>query len=380
MSGALNIFDPRHYEKVRRPPLEAETLPTWCYTSAEFFDREVETIFRKVWNFIGRTDELPQPGDFKCFELFGESVIVLRDKAGALHAFVNTCRHRGTRMLAGDGNCPIITCPYHGWAFALTGELVATPGMEQTVDFHRADYGLVELRLATWAGFIFVSFEAQGIGLEAYLGNLPAVLASHNLDDVVCIRRKEYDLACNWKIYLENAAEDYHTPMVHRRSIGKQTTFREPTTGAWDALYMPAPRTIALLPEDIDQALPAIPTLDAKAAAGTYFVVLYPATFFVVTQDCMWWLQQFPLAAGRTKVVIGSCFPREVTARPDFAAKVESYYRRWDKSLGEDNAISEQQQQGVQSAFSVPGRLSFHESAVRDIANWVLDRVVPLPA
>jgi hypothetical protein len=95
-----------------------------------------------------------------------------------------------------------------------------------------------------------------------------------------------------------------------------------------------------------------------------------------LTQDCLWWLQEFPQGPDRTTVVIGSCFPRATVARADFAQKVEKYYSRWDKSLPEDNAISERQQAGVHSSFSMPGRLSFHEPVVHDIANWVLDRVL----
>jgi len=75
-------------------------------------------------------------------------------------------------------------------------------------------------------------------------------------------------------------------------------------------------------------------------------------------------------------VVIGSCFPRATAARPDFAERVEKYYRRWDKSLPEDNAISELQQAGIASSFAQPGRLSHHELLVHGIANWMLDRVV----
>jgi choline monooxygenase len=194
---------------------------------------------------------------------------------------------------------------------------------------------------------------------------------------MVCVRRKEYDLACNWKLYVENAMEDYHTPTVHRKSIGLQKTdLEQGGSGAWDAIFMPAPRTIAVLPEDIDSAFPPIAGLSGRPAGGTFFTVVYPCTFFATTQDCMWWLQEFPLGPGRTKVSVGSCFPRATVARADFDEKVRKYYKRWDKSLPEDNAISERQQAGLATSFALPGRLSVHEPAVHRIANWVLDRVL----
>jgi phenylpropionate dioxygenase-like ring-hydroxylating dioxygenase large terminal subunit len=376
MTMIESMFDPSHYRNVRMATLEAETLPPWCYTSPAFYEREVNQIFKKVWNFIGREDEVPNAGDYMAFDLVGEPVAIVRGKDGKVRAFANTCRHRGTQILKGSGNCRVISCPYHSWAYGLDGELVGTPGMEQTLNFDKNYYGLVPLRLESWDGFLFLNFDKDAPDLKDYLGDLPGRLASHNMSDMMCVRRREYDLACNWKIYIENAMEEYHTPTVHKASIGKQVTTREDSHGQWDGMHMPAPKTIALLADDLEYAFPPIPSLKGKAATGTYFVVIYPCTFFAVTQDCMWWLQEFPITPDRTKIVIGSCFPRETVARPDFADRVKKYYRRWDKSLPEDNAISESQQVGLKSSFSRPGRLSFHEPVIRDIANWVLDRVL----
>jgi hypothetical protein len=90
----------------------------------------------------------------------------------------------------------------------------------------------------------------------------------------------------------------------------------------------------------------------------------------------MWWLQQFPQGPDRTKLVVGSCFPRATAARSDFGERVQYYFKRWDKSIPEDNAISEQQQLGIRSSYASAGRFSVREPLVRDIANWVLDRTL----
>src|SRR5436190_12833121 len=107
----VNMFDPAHYTKVRLPVLQAETLPSWCYTSEAFYQREIERMFKRAWNFIGREDELPNKGDYVALNLFDEPVIIIRDKMGALRAFANTCRHRGTKLLQGRGQCSAIVCP-----------------------------------------------------------------------------------------------------------------------------------------------------------------------------------------------------------------------------------------------------------------------------
>jgi hypothetical protein len=138
---------------------------------------------------------------------------------------------------------------------------------------------------------------------------------------------------------------------------------------------MATTKTIAVLPEETT-SFPHIEGLCGPPASGSYFTVIYPNTFFGTTHDCMWWLQELVHGAEETEVVVGSCFPRGTVARPDFEREVEKYFRRWDKSLPEDNAISEKQHAGLRSAYSLPGRLSVHEPIVHAIANWVLDRAL----
>lgn len=378
MTLLADLFDPRLYDKARLPFLEAETLPPWCYTSEAWYQREKSRIFLKCWNFLGREDEVANPGDFLVLDMFGESVLLTRDRLGKPHAFANFCRHRGTRLADGKGNCRGFTCPYHGWSYLHSGELVGVPGMNKTKGFDKKDWSLVELRLESWAGFLFVSFDPDVPPLADYLGDLPERFASYRFEDFVCVRRKDYDLSCNWKGYLENAMEDYHTPVVHKNSIGLQETERESTIGNWDAIHMPAEGTIAVLPEDTTP-FPHVPTLAGKPATGTFFTAIYPSTFFATTQDCMWWLQSLPQGPGKTRISIGSCFPRAIVARSDFADVVQRYYKRWDKSLPEDNWISERQQAGLGADMTRPGRLSVHEPIVHAIGNWVLDRVLEKP-
>jgi choline monooxygenase len=375
MPKPADIMDPSLYDSVRRPLLEATCLPPWCYTSQEFFDREVERIFLKTWNFLGREDEIPEPGDYLVVDMFGESLLALRGEDGRVRAFANVCRHRGTRLLSGKGHCRAVICPYHGWTYSREGRLIGARGMERAVGFDKGENGLIPIRLEAWAGFMFVNLSDSGPALTEHLGNMPEKFACYRFEDMVCVRRKEYDLACNWKIYIENAMEDYHTATVHRTSIGLQETIREDAQGEWDAIHMAQDRTIAVLPTD-DPPFPHIEGLTGPAAVGSYFVILYPSTFFATTKDCMWWLQQLPQGPKRTRVVIGSCFPRSTVERPDFKVGLDKYYRRWDKALPEDNAISEQQQKGLICSLNRPGRLSHHEPIVHTIANWVLDRVL----
>ena len=369
------VLEPTLYTRARLPLEQAETLPRWCYTARDFYEEEIVHIFRKNWNFVGREDEIPVAGDYFTVDLCGESIIIVRNRDGRVNAFANTCRHRGTRLLSGNGRCRMITCPYHSWTFKLDGELIGTPGMEGVVGFDKADYGLIPIRLESWGGFMFITLDPNCISLLGYLGNAADTFAPYRFENMVCTRRKEYDLACNWKLYIENAMEDYHTATVHRVSIGTQICTREPATENWDAIHMPQETTCAILPGD-STPFQHIPTLTGKSATGTYFSVVYPNFFFAATQDCMWWLHAAPKEAGRSVVTHGACFPRETVERSDFRDEVTKYYKRWDKSLPEDNEISELQQAGLGSSFSQPGRLSLNEPVVHAFDQWILNRLL----
>ena len=105
MLSADQMLDPKHFANVMKPPLEAESLPAWCYTDPTFHRLEVERIFMKVWNFVGRADLMEKPGDYLATDVAGIPIILIRDDAGDIRAFANSCRHRGTQLLAGEGNC-----------------------------------------------------------------------------------------------------------------------------------------------------------------------------------------------------------------------------------------------------------------------------------
>ena len=376
----MDLFDPRTYEAVRRPLLEAETLPVECYTSPEFFQREIDTIFMKVWNFIGRADYIPNPGDYYTQDFAGVPLLIVRGDDGKVQAFINSCRHRGAKMVTGKGSSKGIKCGYHGWMYKTDGALMAAPGMAASKGFDKADYPLLKVKTGIWAGFIFVNFEADSESLEHYLGTIDMPFSSYHLENMVCTQRKVYEVDCNWKIYVENAMEAFHVPHVHRASINRQRgsvandrTF-DSTAGDWVVMHKEHEGTRAVILGDA--SFPRLPGLTGKAAKGTYYPLLYPSTMLGCAIDCMWFLEIHPVTATTMRLVVGACFPKEVTQRPDFDEIVKNYYKRWDITTAEDIAISVQQQEGISNKFSKPGRLSEHEPLVHAIDNWVLDHVL----
>jgi choline monooxygenase len=378
--GDRDIFAPALYAGVRRPLLEASTLPSWCYTSPRFYERESERIFLKTWNLIGRADEIPERGAYFAVDFVGVPLIVVRDQHGDPRAFINSCRHRGSELATGRGTCKAFRCPYHSWTYGLDGQLIGIPGMQQTRHFDRADHGLAGVRLQTWGGFLFINFDETAPPLLEYLGGLTETLAPYNMAELVCARRRSYDLACNWKLVVENFKDAYHIATVHRRTINEYASVEiagfevESPRGEYLISFARHSGSMALLKGETGFA--PIPTLEGKLREGTHFPLVYPATMLVCTIDCVWYLQLLPKGSDQTTVVHGAYFPRATVSRPDFGEIVERYYKRWDVTLEEDNAICEKQQRGLRAPRAHSGRLSHLEANTHVIDNWILDRVL----
>ena len=374
------MYDRADFVNVFKPVEQAESLPPSCYVSEEFYGLEVKNLFMKVWNFFGHVDQVAKKGDYITVNFSDIQLIIVRGKDGEVRAFANSCRHRGTPVANGIGNCRAFICPYHGWVFNLDGSLHSCPGMEKTEKFDKDKNGLMPLRLEVFGGFIFINFDGRAEPLVEYLGDFPEIMSSYNLQNLRLTRRVEHDVECNWKIHIENAMEEYHLPMVHQATLNPKEMEHSaaPTSENWfDIREHHNNHTRALLIEDLEHELPHIQNLEGRAARGTNYVCLNPSTMLGMTLDSIWYLELQPQGPHRTKVIHGACFPTETIARDDFDEKVQYYYKRWDTTLDEDNNIAQLQHKGLKSPFAQPGRLSHLEPLVPALAQWWINRIIP---
>ena len=217
--------------------------------------------------------------------------------------------------------------------------------------------------------------------LTEYLGDLPEKLAPYNLDDMICSRRRAYDMACNWKLFVENAKESYHIGTVHRATINKYASAKaagywvEEAKGEYVVTFAQHEGSMALLKGA--KGFPIIESLQGRReAGGTYAPLIYPSTYLGCTIDTVWYLEMHPLGPDRTRMIHGALFPEDRLARPDFEEIAQNYYQRWDVTLEEDIVASERQQKGLDSPYAPPGRFSHREPLVHEIDNWILDRVL----
>ena len=373
----VDLFNPQTYAELRRPLLEASTLPPECYTSPEFYQREIETIFRRCWNLIGRVDYVSRPGDYFTRTLAGVSLIVIRGEDGKIRAFANSCRHRGAKLIEGEGNCKTIRCPYHSWVYSNSGALRSANGMQDTLDFDAHRYGLTEIKLDVWAGFVFVNLDENSISLREYLGNLDDYTKSYEFDTMVTARRRQFSVQTNWKSYIENSMEGFHLPTVHQKTIGGTKGTWKDTIGApGNYLILQTLTAASRATLGGDAAFDRIATLSGPAAEGAQYILIYPCTVIGADLDCMWFKQMAPDGPDLVLYSAGFCFPKASFERADFEQVVANYHKRFDLVISEDNGIAELQYQGLSNPLARPGRLSSREPLVHAIGNWIIDHVV----
>ncbi|HWQ00566.1 MAG TPA: aromatic ring-hydroxylating dioxygenase subunit alpha [Gaiellaceae bacterium] len=189
-----------------------ETYPWAWYSDPAVLALERERIFRPAWHYVCDVGRLAEPSSYFGCTTGGLPVVVTRDRAGELRAFLNVCRHRGSEIASGAGRRETLQCPYHAWTYGLDGALRSAPRADREPGLDPSTLGLVPLRLEAWGPFLFASADPDATSpaetLEA--ARLPIDPAG-----LVFRERVHYALDANWKIAVENYLECYHCPVAH---------------------------------------------------------------------------------------------------------------------------------------------------------------------
>ena len=197
------------------PVERSETIPSAWYTDPRFHELDRLAVFARTWQYVADLSRLSAPGDVVVTEVAGEPIIVVRDKAGELHAFFNVCRHRGGPLALKDEHCDMLICKYHGWTYRLDGMLRGVPHFNLVELFDKQDYGLTRVPLAQWEGLVFVHLGPQPEPIASTFAGIAERVAPTRLGALQFVRQVEYDVRSNWKVYVDNFLEGYHVPYVH---------------------------------------------------------------------------------------------------------------------------------------------------------------------
>lgn len=198
------------------------------YTDPDIYRLEVERILTQNWFLAGHQSELPQAGDFMLTEMAGESAIIVRGSDGALKAFANVCRHRGSRVcLEQRGTVRKFECPYHGWMYDIDGKLTAARAMAN--DFDKSEHGLLPVAIDVLGGLIFIAFTDSPPSLDGARRDLAEPFEMFGFERLKVAAKRSYPIAANWKLAIENYQECYHCATAHPDYARMHTLMLEPS-------------------------------------------------------------------------------------------------------------------------------------------------------
>jgi choline monooxygenase len=327
-------------------PLErARAIPSSWYTSLEFEELEKLTVFAQTWQQVGRSQQVAKPGQFLTHEVAGELILVVRDEVGMLRAFFNVCRHRASPILHEPcGQVTKLRCRYHGWTYDLAGRLRGMPEFDRVEEFCREEKGLPEIPVSEWGGLVWIQMEPPKESLASFLAPLPEWMQGRGMEQLQFVERREYELKCNWKVYVDNYLDGgYHVNSVHPALAGVLDYTQYKTTVHGKTALQSSP--MKSNPDDPETSR----TRSGNLAAYWW---VYPNFMLNLYDGVMDTNLVLPLAPDRCKVVFDFYFSEATKSMSNESIKVGNQVQ------DEDISICEEVQKGLASRSFVNGRFS----------------------
>lgn len=205
-----------------RPASDIMRIETQIYVAPSRFERERDQLFKRLPLMLAASCELSEPGQYKTIEVIGISVLLLRDTSGDARAYLNSCPHRGMQVADGEGKRNQFTCPYHGWTFSQSGDLVGVPLREEFGDLE--DIRLTSFPVYENAGLIWVTLNAEpALSPSIFLAGFDRLLEVFDLTQWEFLQRR-FIPGPNWKLTFEAHLEFYHLPVLHKDTFGPDTS------------------------------------------------------------------------------------------------------------------------------------------------------------
>jgi choline monooxygenase len=318
---------------------KARALPPRHYLGAEMLERDFALVFARSWQLLAHEHRLSAAGDHVVAEIGRTPILIVRGADGALRAFANVCRHRAGPLALCDGRgARALHCKYHGWTYDLEGRLRHAPEMAGADGFTTEGVRLPQFRVASWQGLVFVALDQQTPPLEVVYGGIAARITPIDLAAMEFVRSESYDIACNWKVYVDNFMEGYHLPYVHP-GLSKVLDYRVYRTelSPWHSLQ--------------HSPLRANDGIYGEGEAFYYFV--YPNVMLNIMPGRLQVNRILPAGPDRCRVAFDYYYAVDSAARARIARDREFS----DEIQQEDIAICEAVQRGLGSGHYEPGRL-----------------------
>jgi phenylpropionate dioxygenase-like ring-hydroxylating dioxygenase large terminal subunit len=311
--------------------------------------------------------------------MFGEPIVVVRGP-DRIRVLSRVCLHRWAPIVEGKGNARIFSCPFHKWGYALDGQLLGAPFMEEAAEFEPKACRLPEIRseIVEPLGLIFMTFSDQIGSIGERLAELTQRLANWHLDELVAVWPGRVEGQFNWKIQLETGQECYHHFAAHQTTFEVNYPTRlswcEPSRPAWSVCHSP-PRP-ELGDEELTIGLPIFPDLTAAERRVFDLYHLFPLTRLAVFSDRVRLGILTPLGPTRMRVDTVMLVRPETAAQPELVQEKFAKFQTFlTTAAQEDNDIDVMQQVGAGSSLTRPGRLSHLEAGVWHLGEYLRAKI-----
>jgi Rieske 2Fe-2S family protein len=376
-ASALDL-EVREVEATLKPLERAAMLPPRAFVDPAVLEWELQTIFRG-WICVGHASRVGRQGSYMMREIGGDSVIVMGAEDGRPRAFLNVCRHRGSRLIEDpEGSVRRrIQCPYHGWSYALDGQLRAAPHMDGIEDFDPSCWGLIPVRVATVGGLVLVDLSGEAPEVGSHTGELAGHLQHYRVGSLERAGRVEYEVDANWKAIAENYSECLHCPGVHPE-LNRLSHYMSGEVldgaGSWCGGSMTLSEGAATMGRDGGHAgsRPPIEGLSGADLTSVLYFVLFPNALVSLHPDYAMLHTMWPRAADRTEVVCEWFFEPSTIAAEGFDPSDAIDF--WDQVNREDWHVCELTAKGMRNRGYVAGRYSAEEADVHAFDRMVAER------
>lgn len=321
-------------------PLDrARALAVPYYVEQDWARREQAAVFARSWQLVAHVGELTDAGDHVATEVAGRPILIVRQPDGSLRGFYNVCRHRaGPLALCNGRGARALHCKYHGWTYTLDGQLRSAPEMDGAAAFDKSSIRLDEIRVAVWQGLVFVALDPDVPPLDTVYAGITERIAPVEPGGMRFHRRTRYDIACNWKVYVDNFLEGYHLPHVHP-GLSKVLDYRAYDTELFDWYSL--------------QHSPIRNAGDIYGDGDAWYYYVYPNVMLNIMPGRMQTNRVLPHGIDRCIVEFDFYYADD----PAALARADRDEQFSDEIQQEDIAICEAVQKGLASGAYEPGRL-----------------------
>jgi len=197
------------------PDIGVEPVPVSRYFSPDYFRKEVDHVWPRVWQWACREEEIPNVGDYQIYEVVGKSLIIVRTAPGEIKAFYNSCLHRGRKLVTMSGCKDEFRCPYHGFTWNTDGSFKENPIGWDFPHWQGRDMSLPQARVDTWGGFVFINMDPGAAPLMSVIGPMAEHFAAYDYAGRYKAVHVAKVVRCNWKVLAEAFMESHHSVTTH---------------------------------------------------------------------------------------------------------------------------------------------------------------------